>query len=229
VDPKADAFPNVSSYSFNMNNPIMFVDPGGDSTFVLNLGNNRFEVVGAEVKSGNKGIYEVCTNEVGSRELTGNDIGNSLTTHSFVDENNKAVSGAIIDLNSSEATEIVNSIHSNTPSTANYVANWKKYNYKGDGNTKIEKYRGAQMPNGEIASMRDVGNYVAGYTFGNNGWPLSFARIGFERLEATENLKYPSRIFGNGTESRNSILGQNKGWLAGYKAQLSRRTGRNYD
>jgi hypothetical protein len=129
VDPKADAFPNVSSYSFNMNNPIMFVDPGGDSTFVLNLGNNRFEVVGAEVKSGNKGIYEVCTNEVGSRELTGNDIGNSLTTHSFVDENNKAVSGAIIYLNSSEATEIVNSIHSNTPSTANYVANWKKYNY----------------------------------------------------------------------------------------------------
>ena len=58
---------------------------------------------------------------------------------------------------------------------------------------------------------------------------IEFCSDRLERLEATDNLKYPSRIFGNGTESRNSMLGQNKGWLAGYKAQLSRRTGRNYD
>jgi hypothetical protein len=85
------------------------------------------------------------------------------------------------------------------------------------------------MPSGEIASMRDVGNYVAGYTFGNNGWPLSIARIGFERLQATNNLTDLSNIFGNGSESRNSVLAQNRGWLDGYKTQLSRKTGRKYD
>jgi len=229
VDPKAHSFPTVSPFTFNMNNPVMFIDPGGDSTFVINLGNSRYQVVGAEVKSGNRGIYEVCLNGDGNRELTGNVIGISFTTHSFVDESDEAVVGAVIDLKSTEASRIVKSIHSNTPSTANYVANWKDYNYKGNNNLIEERYRGSRMPNGEIASMRDVGNYVAGYTFGYNGWPLSFARVGFERLQATGNLNNLSNFFGNGTESRNSVLAQNRGWLAGYKAQLSRRTGRNYD
>jgi RHS repeat-associated protein len=229
VDPKAEAFPNVSSYSFNMNNPIMFIDPGGDSTFVVNLGNNKYKVVGVEVKSGNRGVYEVCINEDGNRELTGHVLGNSLTSHSFVDENENAVKDAIIDLNSNEASDIVNGIYRNTPSSLKYGANWQKYNYKGDRNSKEDKYRGAIMPSGEIASMRDVGNYVAGYTFGNNGWPLSIARIGFERLQATNNLTDLSNIFGNGSESRNSVLAQNRGWLDGYKTQLSRKTGRKYD
>jgi RHS repeat-associated protein len=227
VDPKADAFPNVSSYSFNMNNPIMFIDPGGDSTFVVNLGNNKYKVVGAEVKSGNRGVYEVCINKDGNRELTGHVLGKSLTTHSFVDENKNAVKGAIIDLNSNEALDIVNGIYRNTPSSLKYGANWKTYNYKGDRNSKVDRYRGARMPSGEIASMRDVGNYLAGFTFGNNGWPLSIARIGFERLQATNNLKDLSNIFGDGSESRNTVLAQNRGWLDGYKAQLSRKQTEN--
>jgi RHS repeat-associated protein len=37
VDPKAYAFPHVTSYNFLLNNPIMMVDPGGDSTFQLRL------------------------------------------------------------------------------------------------------------------------------------------------------------------------------------------------
>ena len=32
VDPKAHAFPSVSPYSLIMNNPVMMIDPGGDST-----------------------------------------------------------------------------------------------------------------------------------------------------------------------------------------------------
>jgi RHS repeat-associated protein len=36
VDPKAYAFPHVTSYNFLLNNPIMMVDPGGDSTVYYN-------------------------------------------------------------------------------------------------------------------------------------------------------------------------------------------------
>lgn len=39
----------------------------------------------------------------------GGKIGNSLTTHSFVSDNGKAVEGAIIDLNDQSAQEFFNS------------------------------------------------------------------------------------------------------------------------
>lgn len=165
----------------------------------------------------------------GKRTLTGEKLGNSFTTHSFVDKNEKVVEDAIIDMNSTKASDIVDDFKRNTPSTLNYLLNFKKYNFKGDNNSKQEKYEGSIMHNGEIGSMRDVGNYVAGYAFGKNGWPLRIARLGFERVEATENFTSMGNLFGNGTEGRSSVLAQNRGWLDGYKAQLSKRTGRNYD
>lgn len=98
VDPKANAFPDVSPYAFNMNNPVMMIDPGGDSIFVTNMGSNQYEVVDAEVQSGYKGIYEVTLDKDGKRTLTGNKIGESLPTHSFVNDEEEAVAGAIINL-----------------------------------------------------------------------------------------------------------------------------------
>ena len=54
VDPKAYAFPTVSPYTFNMNNPVMFIDPGGDSTiYIVNYGlnSNDAQFVKNEIKS----------------------------------------------------------------------------------------------------------------------------------------------------------------------------------
>ncbi len=46
VDPKADAFPSVTPYSAFMNNPIMMVDPGGDSVIaVFNRDQNTLYMV----------------------------------------------------------------------------------------------------------------------------------------------------------------------------------------
>lgn len=59
--------------------------------------------------------------------------------------------------------------------------------------------------------------------------PLTFARIAFERLQATNNMKDITNIFGDGKESTNSVMAQNKGWLEGYKEQLSMKTGVTYD
>ena len=42
VDPKDYAFPKVSPYTFNMNNPIMMIDPGRDSTFVTGDGADSY-------------------------------------------------------------------------------------------------------------------------------------------------------------------------------------------
>jgi len=151
-----------------------------------------------------------------------------MTTHSFVDENDDFVVGAIIDKSDTEATDIMNDINQNTPSVLSYIKNWRDYDYKGSGE-KVEKYRGRITPSGEIASMRDVGNYVAGYVAGKANVPLTFARIAFERLQATNNMKDITNIFGDGKESTNSVMAQNKGWLEGYKEQLSMKTGVTYD
>ena len=42
-------------------------------------------------------------------------------------------------------------------------------------------------------------------------------------------MKDITNIFGDGKESTNSVMAQNKGWLEGYKEQLSMKTGVTYD
>jgi hypothetical protein len=45
VDPKADAFAGWSPYSYGLNNPIIMIDPGGDSTRVYNsIGEHQFTI-----------------------------------------------------------------------------------------------------------------------------------------------------------------------------------------
>ena len=45
VDPKADAFAGWSPYSYGLNNPIIMIDPGGDSTRVYNsIGEHQFAI-----------------------------------------------------------------------------------------------------------------------------------------------------------------------------------------
>ena len=39
TDPKWYAFPHLTPYNYCANNPIMMIDPGGDSTAMLNMGN----------------------------------------------------------------------------------------------------------------------------------------------------------------------------------------------
>ena len=41
-DPKENSFVGISPYSFGMNNPISFIDPGGDSTFSVGNEQDKF-------------------------------------------------------------------------------------------------------------------------------------------------------------------------------------------
>jgi RHS repeat-associated protein len=67
VDPKAYAFPHVTSYNFLLNNPIMMVDPGGDSTFSLRPnggivgldGNRHFQQKNGQIKTVPEGMSYV--------------------------------------------------------------------------------------------------------------------------------------------------------------------------
>ena len=69
VDPKAYAFPSVTPYSVMMNNPVMMIDPGGDSTLFYNANGdlmhtshdgleNAVVVVGEEGMEGVQGIIQ---------------------------------------------------------------------------------------------------------------------------------------------------------------------------
>ncbi len=49
VDPKADAFPQATPYSAFLNNPVMMVDPGGDSTYALSAKTGRLMPIDGQV------------------------------------------------------------------------------------------------------------------------------------------------------------------------------------
>jgi RHS repeat-associated protein len=90
VDPKAYAFPHVTSYNFLLNNPIMMVDPGGDSTFSLTPngsivglnGDRHFQQENGSVQTIPSGMaYVQNENEVEKDMLIGtdNETGNIIS------------------------------------------------------------------------------------------------------------------------------------------------------
>jgi len=196
VDPKDYAFPNVTPYSFNMSNPIMMIDPGGDSTIVVSLGKGKYEVRQAETKSGDRGVYVATFDKKGKRTLTGEKLGNSITTHSFVDKNNIAVKGAVIDMNSREGQNFVDEIIADDPNLFTYAVYPKTggdkahYDFKhrnfGDKADRLPYYyRGSVNSEGEIGSARDFGNIGAGIVAGRAGMSWGMARLGFDGYQGS--------------------------------------------
>ena len=194
VDPLAHSFQGVSPFNFNMNNPIMMVDPGGDSTIVVSLGKGKYEVKHAETKSGDRGVYVATIDKNGKRTtLTGEKLGNSITTHSFVDERNEAVQGAVIDMNSNEGQNFIDEIVNDNPGLFSYAVfpktggKYGKYDFKnrgidkrGDLSEKQFRYRGSVTSNGDIGSARDFGNIGAGFVAGRRGLTWEKARENFD-------------------------------------------------
>ncbi|WP_024468068.1 RHS repeat-associated core domain-containing protein, partial [Treponema pedis] len=168
---------NFNVYHYGGNNPIKYVDPNGMFLEVNDNGDGTYTVYGGEVNS-DKNIYIM---KDGKR--SGDVIGQMLTEYSFFDDD-ALVKGAVIDTNDMSGSDFLNDIEKNTPDLFSYMynaRNGEKYDFKdiekGDrkGNDlNKHRHRGMQLgtdKNGNklFGTVRDVGNYTAGYVAGKNG------------------------------------------------------------
>jgi len=197
IDPLAEEFYDVSPYIAMMNNPLSYIDPDGRfSTNVTENDDGTYTVAeGGDANDGDNNIYVVDSD--GNR--TGATIGESLTSHSFFDDKENAVVGAVIDMNSTEGQDFIDDeIIEDKPFIGKYLPNatgGENYDLKergmedalAEGKTEIQhRYRGSVTSDGKIGSARDFGNVGAGIVAGRFGLSWKGARLGFDTLETSQ-------------------------------------------
>ncbi|MAN26629.1 MAG: hypothetical protein CMH15_07590 [Mesonia sp.] len=210
VDPMAEEYPGWSPYNYTLQNPVKFVDPTGmvvespETTIVRDLGDGKYEVTDWI----DDGKTDVVLED-------GTKVGESLTTHSFVDEKNNPAKGAIIDTKSKEGQNFIDDeIIKDDPSVLEY--GFKAYKVgrpldfksrgldESDKRLSIHAARGSMTSDGKMASARDFGNMAAGIV-------SSRAGIGWSLSEGAFNLLQ------GGQEPPVSAKAQKIGWDMGMK------------
>ncbi|PKP00905.1 MAG: hypothetical protein CVU11_16780, partial [Bacteroidetes bacterium HGW-Bacteroidetes-6] len=106
VDPMADKYPNLSPYNYCMNNPVMLIDPNGDSTIYYYKGEYLF----TSYDDDRRLVCDLSDMEEGKAKRYINDLRNAQADGSFskvqddkeFNENLRSM-GTVYDLNSIEA------------------------------------------------------------------------------------------------------------------------------
>lgn len=230
-DPLSEKYYAHSPYLFCAANPMRFVDPTGESTYVKRLEDGTYEVVDG-VLDDDLNVYVVYSqNNQYIREYS---IGTTAFLKSFYNEDSGSwENGSIINLQDSSAQEFMGRIMETKPQFLDYMYNARNdqiYDFKVsngiEGRTDFKPYRGMLL-GGAIVSARDVGNIAAGYVAGVNGIPYLGMRIMFDAYQSfTNTLKNNAdQIERNpvnfnptykiSIESESSRLPQRAGWYAG--------------
>ena len=216
VDPMAEKYYPLSSYTYCLGNPVRHIDPNGKSTWVYMTGNYTYEVFGGNLMDDARNIYVYHKNKKGI--LTrGSSIGITPTTTSFYDSKKRTWVRSIINMTNDSGIKFLNhfKIHQafSYYNILEYIYNARgnhKYDFKvTDGNSFVVSselsyaYRG--MPIGRatwgnykgkkvIASARDIGNMAAGIVSAKNGLPYSLARLGFDTYQSWQDFHKSNKI-----------------------------------
>lgn len=221
IDPLCEDTRHLSPYLYCGNNPANAFDPDGRSTWVTDLGDGTYKVVGGDLDDDDLNIYVFQKDESGKFLIKGKSIGKSATATSFYDsgevigEEGRWVLDAIIDPNDPSGVEFLSGLIKENPSLIDGYAvnagNGGKYDFKAK---RGNHYRGMPIHTAKdgtniYASARDIGNIGAGYIAGSNGLPWMAARIGFDGYQSIVRK-------GPAIEGISSQEAQYLGWELGY-------------
>ena len=215
VDPLAENTPAWSPYRYGFNNPVRYTDPTGMSEEPPSTHINEQGNVIAIFNDGDNSIYRHSNNADGAspteyqiskrHESKGNSaggekVGETWTALGFANFDAYAkdgtitpASGAMIDLNSTWATEKVSDILNQNPTLGTYALKAKG---GGDWDLKLLSPNGKTSFGsnlfGKYASARDAGNFTAGAVAQMSIMPNSFSDYGFGTYNASGNNFFSS-------------------------------------
>ena len=203
VDPLCETYTWLSPYLYCANNPVNAFDPDGRSTWVTDLGDGKYQVIGGDLNDKDLNVY-VYTEDENGNKIRGKSIGVTATMFSFYNSGDEGdgppgwSKDSVIDLNDNSGAEFLSDLaSSNPPLASDYIPNAKnnmQYDFKATNGTsekvdKLDHYRGMQIGKTEdgvpiLASARDVGNIGAGYMVAVNGFTWNEARTGFDAYQS---------------------------------------------
>ena len=196
IDPLAEKYYSVSPYVYCLNNPTIYVDPDGRSTWVKRNGDGIFEVIGGDLKDKDRNIYIYIQDHEGNYTIRGESIGQTATLMSFYNSDKEKWAG-YINIQDQSGNKFLNYITGkNGPNLISYMfyaRNNKKYDFKVTNGTNkaipdINIYRGMPImseKNITYASARDIGNMAAGYIVAKNGIAWNTARKVFDLYQGS--------------------------------------------
>ncbi|MCM1491011.1 MAG: hypothetical protein NC095_09325, partial [Muribaculum sp.] len=188
------------------NDPVNAFDPDGRSTWVTDIGDGLYQVIGGDLNDKDRNVYVYTNDKNGKPTVRGKSIGKTATMTSFYNSDYNEGEGrwtteSIIDMNDSSGEQFLSGIiNENPPLFDDYIVNAQNgglYDFKvsngTSGTTKeLDHYRGMQIGKAKdgspvLASARDIGNIAAGYIAAVNGLSWKTARLGFDGYQTIVN------------------------------------------
>ena len=247
ADPLSENYYSISPYAYCIGNPVIFIDPNGESTWVTRGMNGTFIVTDkGDPFDNDSNIYETYEDDNGVWQR-GESIGQTVSPYSFYNFDAKnggawAV-GSVINTEDNSGSDFLQMFYDEwQPELIDYMANARnghKYDFKvsnGESTSilgsKPDPYRGMPIGKGSdekniYASARDIGNIAAGYVAGANGIGWISARAAFDGYQILSNILSSSisDIIKTGfrRESLSTRVPEYYGWTRGYLNYNSKR------
>ncbi len=208
IDPLCEDTKHLSPYLYCGNNPVNAFDPDGRSTWVTDIGNGMYQVIGGDLNDNDLNIYEYKKDKNGNYTVRGKAIGQTTSMTSFFDSDYEDGEGrwmdkSVIDTTDGSGEQFMYNLVSDSPRLLEYMnkaRNGHEYDFKvTNGNPQenptLDPYRGmpfgfTEAGNPIYTSARDIGNIAAGYVAARYKLPWWFSRAGFDSYQVMKSLKF---------------------------------------